>query len=178
LGLPSDIQSFSGEKGLDREAHVSAKDAPSRASARFSRAHEDDRWPQSARRASRAWPQAHHRRLIHHNVVRAARLRRSNDIAAVRAEGRALRRAAFSARARANGLSQVRLAVTAPRSVGASVARNRARRRVREAFRRALVPMGPGNGLDLLVTVRREAGTADFGRLEADAASTLVEAGR
>jgi ribonuclease P protein component len=111
-------------------------------------------------------------------VVRAARLRRSNDIAAVRAEGRALRRAAFSARARANGLSQVRLAVTAPRSVGASVARNRARRRVREAFRRALVPMGPGNGLDLLVTVRREAGTADFGRLEADAASTLVEAGR
>ena len=34
---------FSRGEGTDREAHVSAEDASSRASTRFSRAHEDDR---------------------------------------------------------------------------------------------------------------------------------------
>jgi ribonuclease P protein component len=111
-------------------------------------------------------------------MARAARLRRSSDIAAVRAEGRSQRRASFSARVRANDLSEVRLAVTAPRTVGRSVERNRARRRVREAFRRAIAPLEVAPGVDVLVTVRSEAIGAEFRGLEADAQSVLREAAR
>src|SRR3989442_15960541 len=50
-------------EGVDREAHVSTKDASPRASARFSRANADDRWPQSPCGASRTWTQAPDRRL-------------------------------------------------------------------------------------------------------------------
>lgn len=108
-------------------------------------------------------------------MTRAARLRRSDDIAAVRAGGRAIRRDAFVARIRRSDLSEMRLAVTAPRTVGGSVQRNRARRRVREAFRRALTARtAPA---DVLVTVRREALDTDFGTLVRDAEASLGERG-
>jgi ribonuclease P protein component len=108
-------------------------------------------------------------------VVRAARLRRSGDIEKLRNAGRSDRRASFSARIRATDGSEARLAVSAPRSVGTAVVRNRARRRVREAFRQAAAAdSGPG-GADVLVTVRREAAEGDFAALVADAASVLKE---
>ncbi len=110
--------------------------------------------------------------------MRAARLRRSSDIARVRAEGRALRRPGFVARVRPGEGSDIRLAVVAPGQIGGSVARNRVRRRVREAFRRALVDESPGAGADVFVTARREAAMADFRTLQADAASLLREAVR
>jgi ribonuclease P protein component len=167
---------FRGE-GIHREAHISAEDASSRASPRISRAHEDDRWPQSVGRSSRAWSQAHHCRLIPHDVVRAARLRRSSDIALVRAEGRSLRRAAFSARIRRTSEPGSRIAVIASRAVGTAVARNRAKRRVREAFRRALASSEAGPSIDLLITVRPESLQGGFAAMQADAASVLREAG-
>jgi len=109
--------------------------------------------------------------------MRAARLRRSGDIERLRAEGRSGRRASFSARIRPTDTSDARLAVSAPRSVGTAVVRNRARRRVREAFRQAAAAdTGPG-GADVLVTVRREAAGGDFAALVADAASLLRERG-
>ena len=107
-------------------------------------------------------------------MAHAARLRRRDDLAAVRAEGRAVRRGAFTARVRRTDLAALRLAVTAPRTVGRAVQRNRARRRVREAFRRATPAAGSA---DVLVMVRREALATDFGTLERDARSTLAEAG-
>jgi ribonuclease P protein component len=108
--------------------------------------------------------------------MRAARLRRSGDIEALRTEGRSLRRAAFSARLRNTDRAETRLAVTAPRTVGRAVVRNRARRRVREAFRQAIERAMPATGLDLLVTARHEAATAEFRALVADATTVLREA--
>src|SRR5204862_3017560 len=58
---------FQREKGLDLEAHLSAEDPPTCARAWISLAHEDHRGPSSARRASRARPQAPHRRLARHH---------------------------------------------------------------------------------------------------------------
>lgn len=108
-------------------------------------------------------------------MTHAARLRRSSDIAAVRAEGRAIRRGAFTARVRPSDGDTTRLAVTASRALGHAVQRNRARRRVREAFRRAITThMRP---LDVLVTVRREALATDFGALAQDARTVLDEGG-
>jgi ribonuclease P protein component len=108
--------------------------------------------------------------------MRAARLRRSRDIAAVRSEGRSLRRAAFNARIRRSGEPLTRIAVTAPRSIGSAVVRSRARRRVREAFRREL-STSASSGVDILVTVRPEAVSTPFPALAADAQSVLREAG-
>ena len=103
--------------------------------------------------------------------MNAARLRRSADIAAVRKIGRGVRDAAFVARLRPNDLSVMRLAVSAPRTVGISTIRNRARRRVREAFRLACTDATVAQ--DVVVTVRRGALKADFSALRAAAEAAL-----
>jgi ribonuclease P protein component len=108
----------------------------------------------------------------------AARLRRSTDIAAVRASGRSRRGSAFNAKTRPNGGEDTRLAVIAPRAVGSAVKRNRARRRVREAFRRGFASAAPSPSIDLLITVQRGADTAEFKALEDEAASLLRELAR
>jgi ribonuclease P protein component len=164
---------FFGGEGTAREAHVSAEDASTRASARFSRADEDDGRSQSTRGTSRAWTEAPDRRLNDLAAMHAARLRRSTDIAAARKMGRGVRDAAFVARLRPNDLSVMRLAVSAPRTVGISTVRNRARRRVREAFRQACAALGDARAQDIVVTVRREAILADFSALRAAADAAL-----
>jgi ribonuclease P protein component len=105
--------------------------------------------------------------------VNPARLRRSTDIAAVRKSGRGVRDAAFIARIRPNEMSEMRLAVSAPRTVGISTIRNRARRRVREAFRQACAATNALPAQDILVTVRRKAISADFSALRAAAEAAL-----
>jgi ribonuclease P protein component len=108
--------------------------------------------------------------------MHAARLRRSTDIAAVRKIGRGVRDAAFIARFLPNDLSVMRLAVSAPRSVGIATIRNRARRRVREAFRQACAAADAAPAQDIVVTVRREAIAADFSALRAAADAALIAA--
>jgi ribonuclease P protein component len=164
---------FFGGEGTVREAHVSAEDTSPRASARFSRAHEDDGRPQSAGTTSRAWTEAPDRRLNDPAGMNAARLRRSTDIAAVRKIGRGVRDAAFVARLLPNDVNVMRIAVSAPRTVGVSTIRNRARRRVREAFRLACEAVDTMPAQDIVVTVRREAISADFSALRAAATAAL-----
>jgi ribonuclease P protein component len=109
--------------------------------------------------------------------MHAARLRRTSDIATVRKTGRGVRDVAFIARMRPNDLTEMRLAVSAPRTVGISTVRNRARRRVREAFRHACAATNvPAQ--DIVVTVRREAISADFSALRAAADAALSAAAR
>lgn len=108
----------------------------------------------------------------------AARLRRSREISAVRASGRSLRRDTFTARAARTDAGGSRIAVVAPRSVGTAVTRNRARRRVREAFRRAFASPGHRASIDLVITVRPTAAQVDFGAIEADARAALAELAR
>lgn len=165
---------FFGGEGTVREAHVSAEDATPRASARFSRADEDDGRPQGVGTTSRAWTEAPDSRLNDLASMNAARLRRSVDIAAARKDGRAVRDVAFNARLRPNELSVVRLAVSAPRTVGISTIRNRARRRVREAFRQALAAAEGMAGQDIVVIVRPEAISAGFPALLAAARAALA----
>ena len=86
--------------------------------------------------------------------------------------------AAFNARVRRTAEPDVRLAVIATRALGGAVTRNRAKRRVREAFRRALASGDACPSIDLLITVRPEALTSDFGPMQADALAVLREAGR
>lgn len=106
-------------------------------------------------------------------MTRAARLRRSDDIAAVRQEGWAVRRPSFTARVRVSDRAETRIAVVASRAVGRAVVRNRARRRVREAFRHAVAGAAAA---DVVVSVRPEASATDFDTLRRDAEAALREA--
>lgn len=110
--------------------------------------------------------------------MRAARLRRSTQIAITRTNGRSIRSAAFVARSLRTELSGPRIAVTAGRSLGRAVRRNRARRRVREAFRLALMSHRDVGGVDVVVSIRPASSTLDFRSLVAEATTLLREAAR
>lgn len=65
-----------------------------------------------------------------------------------------------------------RLGVSATRKFGGAVARNLAKRRVREVFRR----MAVAPGLDVVVVPKREFPDASFADLDADLRATLARA--
>lgn len=92
--------------------------------------------------------------------MHAARLRRGEDIARVRSLGTSRNGSLFSLRALTTVQPAVRVAVAASRAVGGAVERNRARRRVREAVRVALLPREPRSGADLFLLARPGALTA------------------
>ena len=89
-----------------------------------------------------------------------------------------MRSRTFLARAAASAEPASRIAVVAPGSVGTAVTRNRARRRVREAFQRAFASAASSRTIDLVVTVRAEAATAPFDTIATDARAALTELGR
>jgi ribonuclease P protein component len=104
--------------------------------------------------------------------VDAARLRRDADIAAVWSEGMKIQHPMFALRARPNGLDAIRIAVAAPRSLGRAVARNRSRRRLREAFR-AEINLAGGAGCDIVIVARAPIASAAFADLRKAAAAAL-----
>jgi ribonuclease P protein component len=72
---------------------------------------------------------------------------------------------------RPNSLERDRLGVVASRRLGDAVERNRAKRRLREVFRRGLRPVARRAGdltLDVVAIARRELLDAPFAALEAD----------
>jgi len=105
--------------------------------------------------------------------MRAARLRRGEDIAHVRAHGIARNDRLFSLRAVTTDLAAVRVAVASSRAVGGAVKRNRARRRLREALRQALAPRGSHPGADVLVIARPAALSATAGEVREAVAREL-----
>ncbi len=77
------------------------------------------------------------------------------------------------AKARAEG--GVRLGLTATRKVGGAVVRNRARRRVREIFRRWSAT-APEASVDLIVNISERATRAAFSALSAEVTALLSRA--
>ena len=96
----------------------------------------------------------------------------------MRASGRAARTRTFLARAAITGEPTSRLAVVAPGTVGTAVTRNRARRRVREAFQRAFASAQSSRSIDLVISVRAEAATAPFDAIATDARTVLEDLAR
>jgi ribonuclease P protein component len=71
-----------------------------------------------------------------------------------------------------NAPGVARLGIVASRKLGDAVRRNRAKRLIREVFRRSdLLP--PGKGLDVVVIPRRELFDAVYSSLESDFRSTV-----
>ena len=76
---------------------------------------------------------------------------------------------------RVNTLERDRLGIVASRKLGGAVVRNRAKRRLREVFRRGLSPARPPGDrtLDLVAIARRELVDAPFALVEADFQNAL-----
>lgn len=95
---------------------------------------------------------------------RLRRIRRRPEFQAVYESGERVRARLMTVIARNNDGPASRLGIAATRKLGNAVARNRAKRLVREAFRRADVPAG----LDIVVIPRLDILDAEFRTLEAE----------
>jgi ribonuclease P protein component len=93
-------------------------------------------------------------------VQRKFRLTRSTDFKRVRRTGKSYAHPFIVLVVQANGLSRVRVGVTAGRSVGGAVQRNRAKRLLREAIRPMLQDFPPG--WDLILIARAAVLTASL----------------
>lgn len=120
-------------------------------------------------------------RRLAQTLPKSDRLRKRTDYLEVQERGRRVETRAYIGLFVHRAGDATRLGITTTKRLGAAVARNRARRLVREAFRRGLLELPPG--VDLVVIPKRAAldldGTAageDLARLGARVRRALEQA--
>lgn len=123
-----------------------------------------------------------HRAATHHEMSEVSekfpktdRILKRNVFRRVYEEGRKIQFRYFTAFVLPKQADGTRIGITVTRKIGNSVERNRARRLVREAFRKNkwLVP----NGVDIVINVKRSLVEAGYGDLEAEFIAFLKRAG-
>lgn len=103
---------------------------------------------------------------------RAQRLRERRDFAAVYRRGRRYQGALLILRAVRTDRPLSRFGFTAGKALGNAVVRNRLKRRLRESVRSLQV----APGWDIVLNARREAGTAEYQRLQAQVSELMARA--
>jgi ribonuclease P protein component len=109
-------------------------------------------------------------------LTSSVRLRARREFTAVDERGRRLSTRYFAIVGAPNHLPHDRLGIVASRRIGGAVLRNRAKRRLREVFRRQRpdeARAGGDQAMDIVVIARRDLINAPFSRLEAEFAAAL-----
>ncbi len=101
------------------------------------------------------------------------RLRKRLQFTRVQAGGRRVSGRFVTLLILANDCTAPRLGLIASRKLGPAVARNRAKRRLRDLFRRHREALGPDAAIDIVAIPRREICHAPFADVEADFLTTL-----
>lgn len=101
------------------------------------------------------------------------RLRKRAEFTRVQSGGRRVSGRFVTLLILANDCTAPRLGLIASRKLGPAVARNRAKRRLRDLFRRHRGALGDGAALDIVAIPRREICDAPFADVEADFLTTL-----
>lgn len=96
-------------------------------------------------------------------------IRKRRDFVAIYDRGRRVPGRLMTVFLMENGLAWPRLGIAATKKFGSAVQRNRAKRLVREAFRRHK----PDRAVDVVVVPKREMNEAAFDRVEADYVAAL-----
>lgn len=96
------------------------------------------------------------------------RLRKRVEFTRVQSGGRRVSGRFVTLLILANDCTAPRLGLIASRKLGPAVARNRAKRRLRDLFRRHRGALGDGAALDIVAIPRREICDAPFADVEAD----------
>jgi len=105
-----------------------------------------------------------------------ARLRSRGEFTAVQQHGRRVAARTLTLLALPNALGHDRLGIVASRRMEGAVARNRAKRRIREVFRQRDQSARATDGrraLDLVVIARRESATAPFAEVEKELVTAI-----
>ena len=108
-------------------------------------------------------------------MKRKFRLTRSTDFKRVRQLGRSFARPLIVLVVLANQLDKSRFAVSASRSVGNAVQRNRSKRLIREAVRLIISEIAPG--WDVAIIARRGMAQASFQQTQAELEKLFERAG-
>jgi ribonuclease P protein component len=99
------------------------------------------------------------------------------DFLRLAARGRRLVRPGFVMQvARASADTPLRVGYTATRKIGNAVARNRARRRLKEAARLTLAELPPLAGVEMVLICRQDTASLAFAALRANLRSAIAEA--
>jgi ribonuclease P protein component len=154
------------------KADISAKYAPTETGARVSGADEHEERPARSETASSEGPQTSNsqQRLAALRFRRSQRIRRRAEFQEVYKNGTRVSGRFYTLFIQPNRLAVGRLGVAATRKLGGAVIRNRAKRLVREVFRRS----GIAPGFDVIVVPRRELLGTSFAILEAEYRATVA----
>lgn len=105
-------------------------------------------------------------------MKRAFRLRQSNEFTRVRRKGKSFSHPLLVLIALANPIGSLRIGVSAGKTVGTAVVRNRAKRQLRAAIDRRLPEITPG--WDLIFIARAPIREAKFDQIMAGVDSVLI----
>lgn len=119
-----------------------------------------------------------HRSATRETFETRDRLRKRAEFTRVQANGRRVSGRFVTLLILANDCTAPRLGLIASRKLGPAVARNRAKRRLRDLFRRHRAALGDAAAYDIVAIPRREICNADFADVEADFLNTLRRARR